>query len=173
MNREEVIEMLEAVYSKADYDFLFKKAEADPEFFSLVWNISCELPDEEAWRYLWILDHATEKNNFYLQGILDDLYKRVIKSDNESVIRQVMKLILRCQVKEEYVGELLDRCIKWMNDPKAKISSQCLGLEFFYRTCLLYPEMSPELLAYIEDILERKPSAGYQVRLKQIRSQLS
>lgn len=172
MTKEETIQLLEAVYSKADYDFLFKKAESDAEFFYMVWNIAREMPDEDAWRYLWILDHATEKNNFNLFVILDDLYKMVIKSNHESVIRQTMKLILRCPVREEYAGELLERCIAWMNDPKAKISSQCLGLEFFFRTCKLYPEMAPELLAYIDDIIARKPSAGYKVRLKQIRSQL-
>jgi hypothetical protein len=172
MTREEIIQMLEAVYSKADYDFLFKKAESDPEFFTTVWDIACEMPDDEAWRYLWILDHATEKQFHNLYPIIDGLYKMVLKTDNESVIRQTMKLILRCPLNEEYAGELLDRCVKWMNDPKAKISSQCLGLEFFYRTCCLYPEMVPELLAYIDDILERSPSAGYKLRLKQIRSQI-
>jgi hypothetical protein len=172
MTREEIIQMLEAVYSKADYDFLFKKAESDPEFFYMVWEIAFELPDEESWRYLWILDHATEKNAFNLFAILDGLYKMVLKTEHESVIRQVMKLILRCPVNEEYAGELIDHCIKWMNDPKAKISSQCLGLEFFFKTCQLYPEMVPELLAYIDDIMERTPSAGYKVRLRQIRNQL-
>ena len=90
---------------------------------------------------------------------------------NESCIRQGMKLILRCPVREEFAGELLNRCVEWMNDPKAKISSQCLGLEFFYSTAQLYPEMAPELLAYIDDIMERSPSAGYKLRLKKIRSE--
>ena len=138
----------------------------------MVWDIAREMPDEEAWRYLWILDHATEKNNIPLFPILDDLYKMVLKTENESVIRQTLKLILRCPVSEDYAGELLDRCVKWMNDPKAKISSQCLGLEFFYQCTLLYPEMAPELLAHIDDIMERTPSAGYKVRLKQIVVQL-
>jgi hypothetical protein len=56
-----------------------------------------------------------------------------------------------------------------MNNPKAKISGQALGLEFFYESCKLYPEMTPELTAYIDDILERSPSAGYCIRLNQIR----
>jgi hypothetical protein len=173
MTREEIIQMLEAVYSKADYEFLFKKAETEPDFFNKVWDIARDMPDEDAWRYLWILDHATEKSNFNLLAILGDLYKMVLKTNHESVIRQTMKLILRCPVNEEYAGELLDRCVKWMNDPKAKISSQCLGLEFFFQTCQLYPEMAPELIAHIDDISGRSPSAGYKHRLKQIRNQLT
>jgi hypothetical protein len=172
MKKEEVIKMLESVYSKSDYEFLFKKAETDPEFFNLVWDIAREMPEEQSWRYLWILDHATEKDNTNLVPFLEDLYKMVLKTDNESVIRQTMKLILRCPVNEDYAGELLDRCVKWMNDPKAKISSQCLGLEFFYQCTCLYPEMTPELLAHIDDIMERTTSAGYKVRLKQIMAQL-
>lgn len=79
-----------------------------------------------------------------------------------------MKLILRCDINEDYAGELLDRCIKWMNDPKSKVSSQGLGLEFFYRITQLYPEMAPELIAIINDIMERSPNKGYIVQLKKI-----
>jgi len=172
MTKEEVTQMLDAVYSKADYEFLFKKAETDADFFFLVWNIAYEIPEDQSWRYLWILDHATEKNNANLMPILDDLYKWVLKTNHESVLRHTLKLILRCPVNEDYAGELLDRCVKWMFETKAKISSQCLGLEFFFKCCQLYPEMAPELLAYIDEISARTTSAGYKVRLKQIRTQL-
>jgi len=172
MTKAEIVQMLSAAYSKADYEFLFKKAGNDAEFFNLIWEIATEVSEDDAWRYLWILDHATEKNNTYLLPILDGLYKMVLATHHESVIRQSMKLILRCPVNEEHAGELLDRCVKWMFEPKAKISSQCLGLEFFFKCCQLYPEMAPELLAYIDEISSRTTSAGYKVRLRQIRDQL-
>lgn len=172
MNHNELKDFLNAAYSKDDYNYLFLKASNEQDFFTTVWEVAKLEPDSNAWRLLWILDHATEKKFEFIFPILDELYQRVLKTTNESFIRQAMKLILRCPVNEDYAGELLERCVKWMNDPKAKISSQCLGLEFFYNTCKLYPEMSPELLAYVDDILERTPSAGYKVRLRQIRSQL-
>jgi len=171
MNQDELKEFLDAAYSKADYDYLFLKATKEQDFFMTVWELAIQQPDSKAWRLLWILDHATEKRNDFIFPILDELYRRILKTKDESFIRQVMKLILRCPVNEDFAGELLEKCVEWMNDPKAKISSQCLGLEFFYKTCLLYPEMAPELIAHIDDILERTPSAGYKVRLKQIRSQ--
>jgi hypothetical protein len=169
MTRNEVEQLLESVYSKSDYDFLLTKAEKEQDFFNLIWEIAKDQPFEKAWRLLWIMDHATEKKNDFILPILNDIYTLVLNTDNESYIRQGMKLILRCPILEEYAGVLLDRCIGWMNDPKAKISSQALGLEFFYRTCKIYPEMAPELIAYIDDILERTPSAGYKVWLKRIR----
>lgn len=172
MTQDEIIQMMESVYSKSDYDFLFKKATNDPAFFHQIWEIASGKPEEQSWRYLWILDHATEKNNSNLFPILDQLYEILLKTNNESVIRQCMKLILRCPVNEDYAGALLDRCVQWMNDPKAKISSQCLGMEFFYQCTLLYPEMAPELLAHIDDIMERSPSAGYKARMRQIMAQL-
>jgi hypothetical protein len=172
MNTKELKNFLDNAYSKQEYDYLFEKATNDQDFFMTTWALAKSLPDEKAWRVLWILDHATEKQNSFIFPILDEVYRCAVKTKNESMVRQTMKLILRCPVNEEYAGELLERCVEWMNDPKAKISSQCLGLEFFYKTCLLYPEMAPELLAYINDIIERSPSAGYKLRLKQIRSQL-
>jgi len=170
MTSNEIEILLESVYSKADYDFLFLKAKEDQDFFNQIWAIAKEQPFDKAWRLLWIMDHATEKKNDFILPILDEVYSMVLKTNNESYIRQGMKLILRCPVNEDFAGELLERCIGWMNDPKAKISSQALGLEFFHQTCKVYPEMAPELIAYIDDILERSsPSAGYTLWLKKIR----
>ena len=172
MTKEEIEQILEAVYSKADYEFLFSKAEREQDFFYQIWEIAKGQPFEKAWRLLWIMDHATEKRNDYILPILNDIYSMVLITNNESYVRHGMKLILRCPIQEDFAGALLDRCIVWMNDPKAKISSQGLGLEFFYQTCKLYPEMAPELIAHIDDILERSPSAGYKVMLKRIRREL-
>lgn len=169
---EEVEQLLNSIYSKAEYDVLFDEASKDQQFFNQLWEIIQQKPDEQAWRIMWILDHATEKKNDFILPILDEVYKRVLKTKNESVIRQSMKLILRCPVNEDYAGELLERCIEWMNDPKAKVSSQGLGLEFFFRVCQIYPEMKPELLAHIDEMMERSPSAGMKVRLREIRGQL-
>ncbi|MBN1926506.1 MAG: hypothetical protein JW798_11780 [Prolixibacteraceae bacterium] len=172
MNREEIEKLLESAYSKAEYDYLFLKAEKEQAFFNCIWEISEDMPDSRAWRLLWILDHATEKNNTFIFPILDKLYQNVIKTKNESYIRQGMKLLMRCPIIEKYITDLLDLSIEWMNNQKAKISTQAFGLEFFYQVCKIYPEMAPELVAYIDDILERSPSAGYRIRLNQIREAL-
>lgn len=172
MTRKEIEDLLQSIYSKADYDVMFERAAASEELFHLLWEIIKEKPEKESWRMMWILDHASEKKNDFLLPIRDEIYERIMQTDNESFIRHAMKLILRCPINEDYAGELLDRCIGWMNDPKKKISSQGLGLEFFFKVVQLYPEMAPELLAHIDDILERNPSAGFWVRLKQIKSQL-
>lgn len=173
MTRQEIEKLLNSAYSKAEYDFLFLKAEKEQDFFNIIWEISEEMADSKAWRLLWILDHATENNNAFIFPILDKLYKNVIKTKNESYIRQGMKLILRCPVEEDYITDLLDRSIEWMNNKKANISTQAFGLEFFYRVCMIYPEMAPELVAYIDDILDRSPSAGYKIRLNVIRVELT
>jgi hypothetical protein len=172
MNISEIEDFLAGAYSKADYEILFKKATDDEAFFKTIWEMASQQPDHQSWRLLWILDHATEKSNRFIFPILEQLYQRVLKTTNESFIRQSMKLILRCPVNEDYAGELLERCVGWMTDPKLKISSQCMGLEFFYRVCKLYPEMKPELLAHIESIEEWATSAGYKHQLKEIRKQL-
>jgi hypothetical protein len=172
MTANELEAILASAYLRSDYDFLFRKAEREQDFFNLVWSLSKEKPFDSSWRLLWILDHATEKNSDFILPILDELYELVLETENESYIRQAMKLILRCRIREHYATQLLERCIQWMTNPKAKISSQALGLEFFYQVCSLYPEMAPELLAYIEDIMDRNPSAGYRIRLLQIRQSL-
>ncbi|MDA3927454.1 MAG: hypothetical protein PF541_00745 [Prolixibacteraceae bacterium] len=172
ITRKEIEDLLVSLYSKADYDVMFDRASKDKELFLFLWEIIKEKPEKESWRIMWILDHASEKKNDFLLPIRDEIYERIMQTDNESFLRHAMKLILRCPINEDFAGELLERCIQWMNDPKKKISSQGLGLEFFFRIVQLYPEMSPELIAHIDDIMERSPSAGMKVRLREIRGKL-
>ncbi|HPR60185.1 MAG TPA: hypothetical protein PLF35_04520 [Prolixibacteraceae bacterium] len=172
MTKKEIDQFLTSAYSKAEYELMFEKARTDRQVFDTVWEMATERPDHQSWRLLWILDHATEKSNQFIFPILGQLYARLLKTNNESFIRQGMKLVLRCPIDEDFAGELLERCIVWMTDPKKKISSQCMGLEFFYRVCQIYPEMKSELLAYIENISEWAVSAGYKHRLKEIRKNL-
>lgn len=172
MTKNEIDNFLKSAYSKTGYELMFQKARDEELIFMLVWEMVLERADNQTWRLLWILDHATEKNNRFLFPILDSLYKRLLRTNNESFIREGMKLILRCPINEEYAGELLERCIGWMNDRKKKMSSQTMGLEFFYRMCLIYPEMGSELLAHIDNISEWTTSPGYIHRLKKIRKQL-
>lgn len=172
MTKAEIDNFLKSAYSKAEYELMFQKARNEELIFNLIWEMVMERADNQSWRLLWILDHATEKSNRFIFPILDKLYQQLLITNNESFIREGMKLILRCPINEEYAGKLLKRCIGWMNDRKKKMSSQTMGLEFFYRICLLYPEMIPELLAHIDNISEWATSAGYLHRLKIIRNQL-
>ena len=171
MTPKEIETFLASAYSMADYELLFQRAADNQKIFNTLWEMVKKGPDKKTWRFLWIMDHATEKQNDFILPILDEVYMMVLKTNNESVVRHTMKLILRCPVNEEYAGELLDRCSSWMNNPKSKISSQVLGMEFFYRTCQLYPEMAPELITLIDDLLERSPSAGFKSKLKKIRNE--
>ena len=171
MTKQEIEDLLASIYSKEEYEVLFKEAEKNFEIFNLVWELAKERPDKESWRLLWILDHATTKDSDFILPILDELYERVLKTNHHSYVRQGLKLILKCPIRENYASEMLERCIDWMNGSKSKIANQAYGLEFFYKICQLYPEMAPELITHINDILERNPSAGFKVRLLKIRDE--
>lgn len=170
--REKLYARLKDLYFQEDYDYFIKAASKSQSLFIEIFEFQKTLPDKDRWRILWILDHASENNFDYIVPVLNDLYKSILKTNNESNIRQTMKLILRQPIVEDYAGELLEKCIQWMLNPKAKISSQVLGLEFFYQTTLLYPELKNELLAYIDQIMEESPSAGYKNRLGKTREKL-
>ncbi len=170
--KEKLYAQLKDLHFNEDYDFFIQAASKDQTLFIEIFNFLKTLKEKDQWRILWLLDHASENNFDYILPILNDLYKLVLKTNNESNIRQGMKLIFRHPIDEEYAGELLERCIQWMLNPKAKISTQVSGLEFFYRTTLLYPELKNELLTYIDQIMEESPSAGYKNRLSKIKNEL-
>ena len=170
---EKINQQLKDLYFKQDYEYLTQQARMNQEVFNHIYHYHKTLPEKDQWRLLWILDHASEDQFELITPVLEDLYSVALKTQNESNIRQSMKLILRQPILEEYAGELLERCIEWMLNPKAKISSQVLGLEFFYQVTLIYPELSVELNTYIEQVLEESPSMGYKNRLQKIRKKLN
>ncbi|MGF7138029.1 hypothetical protein [Roseimarinus sediminis] len=173
MTTTEIENFLYTAYSKAEYELMFQKTCQSRELFLTIWEMVRDRPPEKGWRLLWIMDHATEKDHRFILPILDELYQLVLRTKNESFIRHAMKLILRCPIDEEYAGALLERSIEWMNNARAKVSTQGLGLEFFYQVCLIYPELEGELLAHMDAMIERKPGAGMSVRIRQIREQLN
>jgi len=166
--------VIESNYLRNEFELLIQKATADRAFCMALWDVAKQHKGQKIWRYLWMIDRATERNPQWIEPIVEEVYQLLLHTKNESVIRHTMKLILRCKLKEEHMTELLDKCIVWMNNPAAKISSQVLGLEYFWRVCKLYPEMNQELLSLVEHILERgEISAGYKNRLRKIHERLS
>ncbi len=172
MTKEEIEQIMDSVYSSADYKLLFKRASESPDVFFIIWEMIKERPTKKSWRLLWILDHATEKSNRNILPILDGLHQMVLNTDNESFIRIGMKLILRCPVNEDYAGELLERSVEWMYNQKSNMSTQVMGLEYFYRVCQIYPEMKPELMAHVDEMAQHTTSAGVKSRLRQIRKHM-
>ncbi|MDA3880767.1 MAG: hypothetical protein PF436_10295 [Prolixibacteraceae bacterium] len=173
MNAKEIEIFLNEAYRKADYELMFQKAAHDEELFFTLWQVIKEKPGGKNWRLFWIMEHATEKNNSYLTSILDELYEFILQAESDSYLRIGFKMIMRCSISEEYAGALLDKCIQWINNPKIKVGTRAMALEFFFRTCQLYPELTPELLAIIDQHMERAPSAGLKSRMLQIRKQLT
>lgn len=165
MTVSEFQSIIEQRFSKQILNYLVQETAKNPELFRRVWELGKDKNFKQSWRCLWIIDCLTEKNQTYIVPILDEIYQLLLTTNNESTIRFTMKFILRCDLKEEHIPILLDKSIAWMNNPKSKVSSQVLGLEYFRRVCLLYPEMKQELRVIIEDQLERSPSAGYKNRL--------
>ena len=173
MKTYDIEKFLDEAYFKAEYELMFQKTTNNRELFLALWNIVKEKPKGKTWRLLWIMEHATEKDNTLIFEILNDLHELVLKRDNDSYRRIGLKMILRCPLQEELTGPLLDKCIEWINNPKVKVGTRALAFEYFSRTCQLYPEMAPELLAIIDEQMERTPSAGLKSRMQQIRKQLA
>jgi hypothetical protein len=172
MKAQDIDKFLDEAYFKAEYELMFQKTAGNRELFLTLWNIIKENPKGKTWRLLWIMEHATEKDNSLIFEILDELHDLVLNTNNDSYRRIGLKMTLRCPLQEGHIGLMLDKCIEWINNPKVKVGTRALAFEYFSRTCQRYPEMAPEMIAIIDEQMERSPSAGLKSRMKQIKKQL-
>jgi hypothetical protein len=168
MTEFEIDQHLARPYSDNKYTLLFDIASQDEAVFATICDMIKKRPAEESWRLLWVLEHASEKNHNMILPLINTLYLKVLETKNESFIRIAMKLIMRFDIDDEYAGVLLERCIGWMHSDNKNKSTRVTGLEFFYRMCLLYPELSIELIAHIDRMQQYDLSAGEKVRIRQI-----
>lgn len=79
---------------------------------------------------------------------------------HDAVKRGIMRVYQWLKIDEEIEGELFDFIIKYLNNPEEAIAIKAFGMTAARRICQKYPELTNELIPYIETLVEQKLSSG-------------
>lgn len=127
-----------------------------------------------AFRSAYAMQKAAEKKD----GVLKNYYGRIIEAmpslANESVIRSFLNILIAAGVKDlsdREQGILADCCFKWLNEPGSAVAIKAYSMELIYRLSEIYPELSIELVASINNNME-SGSAGVKARGRMILNRL-
>lgn len=127
-----------------------------------------------AWRAAWALAHLNEQAPGMLVGLSHDVQQLFLSTSSYSIKRELLKVLRSQPLPDGDVGgELLDVCFTLSQSGVAPVGLRMYALDMVYRFCVVYPELKPELVAVLEDIVAEPPSVGIKGWAKRLLQQLA
>lgn len=145
---------------------------ANPEFFEEAVELAISNKQPYAWRAAWLLWSCMEENdkriNKYIQKIVDTL-----KTKDDSHQRELLKILLKMDLIEEYESILFDHCMNiWegINKPPAV---RVNALKFIVKIAKKHPELAKEITFLTEDQYLESLSPGAKHSVSKLMRELS
>lgn len=159
---------LEYILTHSYKSDLISYMKAHPEDFEEVLKLALADKPPYSWRASWLLwsfmDYNDERINKSLEQIIDILPYR---SDGQ--IRELLIILQRMDLNDEYEGKLFDRCISIWEKTAKQPSVRFNAFKMMVRIIKKHPDLSKELHflleeQYLENLSEcAKKSIGHMV----------
>lgn len=118
---------------------------------------------------LWILTKATDDELSQLQPIINQLIELAMSTENSSVRRLCMNIIVRLRIEEDDIRtDFLDFCLEHAVDVTEYPGIQSLAIKLAYKMCSYFPELKAELIR----TLEAMEIEYYKPAVKSIRNRI-
>lgn len=123
------------------------------------------------WRATWILDYLAELHPWLAETYIERFWTEIPANHPLGVTRSLLRLLSRYEIPEAYQGPATDLCLDWLSLEAVPVAIKAYSMEILLKIARLYPELSKEFIAIIEDHSEYN-SAGYKARARQVISEL-
>ncbi len=124
----------------------------------------------DEWRYnqraSWAVSHIALRHPSLLDPYLSQMVKDLDTPKHDAVKRNTLRIFEDVDIPENLSGELLDKCMDYLVDPKQAIAIRCFSITVIDKIVQGFPELAPEIIEIINDQLDYPQSAGFKVRAK-------
>jgi len=134
-----------------------------PERVKELWNFAIST-HPNAWRAMWALGYVNESHESFLVPYLHDVAEMTIATKHLGKKRELLKILLQHPLSADFSGELLDDCFNTIVSRDAPVGLRMYAMEMIAKFCEVYPELIPEYIAMLEDIVAEPPSVGMKGR---------
>ncbi len=114
----------------------------------------------------WILTHLCKSGEFDFQYLYPDLVDLTFRTDNQSVLRNVVQCITTLTITDYRESEFIDQLIGFIQNSDNKVALHVYSIYVLIQFVKRYPELLPEILTgseLVTTVLSRqltKPLAG-------------
>ena len=120
-----------------------------------------------AWRTAWIIDKLSVKKPALIEPYHKTLVGMLKKTKNNSIRRLFTKILGANLTKECEDGELIDKCLNWIIQPKIPVAVKANAMQLLFEICKVYPELIPEFRMVVEEGLPAG-SKGYKSKARNL-----
>ena len=89
------------------------------------------------------------------------------KTKNNSIRRLFTKILGANLTKECEDGEIIDKCLNWIIQPKIPVAVKANAMQLLFEICKVYPELIPEFRMVVEEGLPAG-SKGYKSKARNL-----
>lgn len=126
------------------------------------------LSQRAAWSVSWAARKKPEMISPHIKDLVSVLNK---KNVHDAVIRNSVRVLQEIEIPEEFHGEVMDACFRFIEKPATPVAIKVFSLTTLFNLSKYYPEIKPELKLIIEDCREHE-TAAFKSRAKKILSKL-
>ncbi len=133
--------------------------------------VGCVLEGDErvARNAAWVLTHCPDEDVMCLQGFMDRLIDKVMRTENSSLRRLTLHLLGRLEYDAKNLRtDFLDFCLEHMQQLDEPPGVQSLCMKIACKLCRLYPELEEEYVC----ILQNMEMDYYQAGVKGLRKKM-
>ncbi len=105
-------------------------------------------------RASWAMGVVCEKHPNLMVKWIPEILKAVENPVHDAVVRNTVRVLQNFdQIPEKYEGRIFDLCFKFLIDPQYPIAIKAFSMTVCRKIAIKYPDLIPELIEVIEDLL--------------------
>jgi len=139
-------------YTGMQVDLIAQK----PELFGIYVEIFFSLDGTLSRRAAWVITHAvTLMPELMTEECLAGMLQVAGKMKHDGEKRNLAKVLSQVVLPDKLKGEVLDLCFNWLNDAGESIAVRAYCMETLANLSMEFPEIKPEIIAVIENHMDR------------------
>ncbi len=160
-------EQLLTELSRFNMHYIADALGTDPGHFRTIMTCILQEKDPIPPRAAWVAELLTQKDPALIDPYLKDIIENLDNFTHPGTRRNLLKILMRTKIPEEYRGILIDVCFRWLMEEDKKVASKIFAMQIIENHIPVYPELAVELSEVILDQFE-KNSAGFKSRGRKV-----
>jgi len=137
------------------------------DLFNQMVEITLSNRNPKSWRAPWIINHTIHKNDSRIAPHFEAFVK-AIDGKKDGYQRELLKIIDKIDIPEEFEGILFDKCSSIWEKPKKSPATRIVAFKIMLKIARKYPDLKNDISFLTQKHYTETLSPGIQKSLKRM-----